>query len=60
MSASLDLARVREAAEEAQRYALLLERTDLDDDTRRAHTTKLRALCSTGESGFRFAREGIR
>jgi hypothetical protein len=59
MSAALDLAKARATAEEAQKYALLLERADLDSDTRRAHELRLRSLCASGAAAFRFVGEGL-
>ncbi len=59
MSASLDLAKARAAAEEAQKYALLLERNDLEPDVRRAHELRLRSLCASGSAAFRFVGEGL-
>ncbi len=65
MSAALDLAKARATAEEAQKYALLLERPDLstasqsDAEVRRAHELRLRSLCASGAAAFRFVGEGL-
>ncbi len=54
-----DMGVVRTTAEEAQRYIVLLRRTDLEADVRRGYELRIRSLCAKVVALTQFVREGL-